>query len=79
MAVNMVFPSVPVIVAVPALMAAVPGAFAPVHFTLVGLVTISFSLGGQVRPNDPYTCLNHTCNVIQPTVNATVKQVRTHL
>ena len=45
----MVFPSVPVIVAVPALMAAVPGAFAPIHFTLVGLVTISFSLGGQVR------------------------------
>ena len=48
MAVNMVFPSVPVVVAVPALMTAVPGSFLPCPFTLVGLATVSLGLGGQV-------------------------------
>jgi len=40
--------NVPIIVTVPCFMAAVPGAFCPIPFTLVGIVALSFALGSDL-------------------------------
>ena len=46
--ITLVYPTLPITLTVPCMMAAVPSAFAPIPFSLVGIVILSFVIDGQM-------------------------------